>query len=91
MITLRTIEFMDICPSSGILNSYRTGRFGNWICFRLQVRGVTYYAEVSSLAKGLSRIGDSPHFQTEIEYFLVIWNSSRWMSRNPAILFVLNA
>jgi hypothetical protein len=25
-------------PSSGILNSYKA-RFGNWVCFRIQVRG----------------------------------------------------
>jgi hypothetical protein len=27
-----------LCPSSGILNNHKTQRFGNWICFRLQVR-----------------------------------------------------
>jgi hypothetical protein len=27
-----------LCPSSGILNNRRTQRFGNWICFRPQVR-----------------------------------------------------
>jgi hypothetical protein len=28
-----------LCPSSGILRNLRTQRFGNWICFHLQVRG----------------------------------------------------
>jgi hypothetical protein len=27
-----------LCPSSGILNKLKTQRFGNWICFRPQVR-----------------------------------------------------
>jgi hypothetical protein len=29
------------CPSSGILKNYKIQRFGNWICFRPQVRGET--------------------------------------------------
>jgi hypothetical protein len=28
-----------LCPSSGILRNRTTQRFGNWICFRPQVRG----------------------------------------------------
>jgi hypothetical protein len=28
-----------LCPPLANLNSYRTRRFGNWICFRPQVRG----------------------------------------------------
>jgi hypothetical protein len=28
-----------LCPSSGILKNRRTQHFGNWICFRPQVRG----------------------------------------------------
>jgi hypothetical protein len=28
-------------PSSGILKHYKTQRFGNWICLRLQVKGET--------------------------------------------------
>jgi hypothetical protein len=26
-----------LCPSSEILNNYKTRRFGNWICFLLQL------------------------------------------------------
>jgi hypothetical protein len=30
-----------LCPLSGILETIKTQRFGNWICFRPQVRGET--------------------------------------------------
>jgi hypothetical protein len=30
-----------LCPSSDILKNYKTQRFGNWICFRPEVRGET--------------------------------------------------
>jgi hypothetical protein len=39
-----------LCPSSGILNSYKTQRFGNWICSRLQASGGDTYL-VGSLRK----------------------------------------
>jgi hypothetical protein len=29
----------ELCPSFGIINNYGTQRFGNWVCFRPQVRG----------------------------------------------------
>jgi hypothetical protein len=50
----------------------QTWRFGNWICFRPQVRGDTY--SVGSLqwlrlalSKGSNRIGVSPHLRTETD------------------------
>jgi hypothetical protein len=33
----QTHSVSGLCPSSGILNNYKTVRFGNWIRFRLQV------------------------------------------------------
>jgi hypothetical protein len=31
-----------LCLSSGIVNNYKTRRFGNWITFRLQVREIKH-------------------------------------------------
>jgi hypothetical protein len=31
--------FYGLCPSSGILINYKTQRFRNWICLRLQAKG----------------------------------------------------
>jgi hypothetical protein len=34
----------SLCPSSGILNNYKTQRFGNWIYFCSQVRRWRHYS-----------------------------------------------
>jgi hypothetical protein len=38
----QTYSVSGLFPSSGILNSYKTLRFGNWICFHLQVIGARH-------------------------------------------------
>jgi hypothetical protein len=48
-ITFRNIEFSDFIHRPGIKKQRETRRFGNWICFRPQVREKTY--SVGSLRK----------------------------------------
>jgi hypothetical protein len=38
MYNTRNCWISELCPSSGILNNYKSERFGKWICFRLKVR-----------------------------------------------------
>jgi hypothetical protein len=42
--------FSEFCPLSDILNNKKTQRFGNWVCFLLQV---------SSFSWGPNRVGES--------------------------------
>jgi hypothetical protein len=37
--TLKITGFMDFVHRPGIQNNYKTQNFGNWVCFRLLVRG----------------------------------------------------
>jgi hypothetical protein len=43
---------LGLCPSSGILKN-RTQRFGNWICFRPQVRGQETYPVSETLCSSV--------------------------------------
>jgi hypothetical protein len=49
----------------------KTRRFGNWMCFRPQVRGDTYSVGSQwlrlALFKGPKRVGVSPHLRTETD------------------------
>jgi hypothetical protein len=75
-----------LCPLIGILNTRKTKRFGNWICFRLQVRWGRHLLcwvlqkELTSITAPVS----------ENFCFLVTHNSGRWAkSRNQFILSVM--
>jgi hypothetical protein len=59
--------FFKCCPSSGILKNYRTQLFGNWICFRPQVRG-----EIPTLLGLLER--------TNLTHWTQGTQQSRWLS-----------
>jgi hypothetical protein len=62
----------ELCSSSGILKNRRTQRFGNWICFRPQVRGQETPTQLGPLEKLASVTGLS---------------IGRWTkSKNPLVL-----
>jgi hypothetical protein len=54
-----------LCPSSGILKNRRT-RFGNWICFRPQVRGQETPTQLGLLERAsLNHCLLPPHLRME--------------------------
>jgi hypothetical protein len=81
-----------LCQSQGILNNWKTHRFGNWTCFRLQIRGGIHllcwvsgltgsvvfssYLEFRAMDKVLKPI-DSECFTTSPEPFRIyMWRES---------------
>jgi hypothetical protein len=61
-----------LCPLSGILSTsnYRTQRFGNWIYFRLQVRGERHllcWVPKEELTSVCLNMSCSPHLRTETD------------------------